>query len=127
MDATFPARVQFTELERECIGHRLGTFCIAEALSDRDELTDAQVAAECARLELIEEDMAARLAASVDFEIRNEDEAAILADAFEGSTWWANVFDELEPAQRGAAMRLHDRIRAKLAAAIGRDLVSPLG
>lgn len=136
-DASAAKTFTFTAGERDVLLHRLGVDAISDCLASTEaseKFPDEEAAGSAweeaydvayERFEAARAALEPRVKAQGPLTLDSPDDFALLRDAFEGSTYWGNIeYDE--PAEKAAAMRVHNSLERKLAEVFD-DLQSPLG
>lgn len=132
------ATLTLTKSQRIVILHRLDCEAVSDCLADTEATApgdeggertpewEAAYSAAYDRFETARIALADRMhQTDGPVEVTTDDDVALMRDAFEGSTWWANV-DHEEPLLKASMMRTHDALLAKFRAAFGEDVYSPI-
>ena len=128
----------FTKLEREVLLHRLecDAICDCLACTEADELAgdganalthyDDIYEAAYARFEVARRALAERVSHDALISVVTDDDCELLLDAFEGSTYWANLYSPEFDGKRPALVRLHNAIKKKLETGLQREVNPPI-
>jgi len=75
--------IKFTAWEAECIAHRLATDAITDSFASDGQLSDTELVAVQSTIDRMHQEVSAKRSVT----LHNALDRAILADAFEGSTF----------------------------------------